>query len=208
MEDVTPAPAAIASPVVLFTGEGKARAATFTADEAELAEQAAALMGLRVLRVSTDEHRLVAANLPRGKIFAASSKALVPFCRGQIVAQLNAFPEVFTPERPADTDQPATPPKARKGRHLAAGGGDGAAQGQEPVSEAVKARGDAPALVRVGGLVLAAEDANVWAWYPAKVTAQRGDELLVLQWIDGGDTLVRRRDHVVALPPALAGKLK
>lgn len=207
MEDVIPAPAATPSPVILFTGEGKARAATFTADEAELAERAAGWMGLRVLRVISDEHRMIAASISQGRLFAGG-KALVSFCRGQIVAQLNACPEAFSPERPAGTDQPATPPKSRKGRPPAATEGEGAAQGSEPVSEASKAKADASALVRVGGLVLAAEDANVFAWYPAKVTAQRGDELLVLQWVEGGDTLVRRRDHVVALPPALDGKLK
>ena len=57
---------------------GKPHASAFTAHDAELAEKAAALMGMRVLRPGTDEQRALAAKLPKGRVFG-SGRAFVPF---------------------------------------------------------------------------------------------------------------------------------
>src|SRR4051794_40774982 len=71
-------PAAIA--VIVFGRDeaGKAHASWFDQSEAALAEKAADFMNLRVLRVQTDEHRVLAAQLPHGRVFA-SGRAFVPF---------------------------------------------------------------------------------------------------------------------------------
>ncbi|MCJ2128091.1 hypothetical protein [Methylobacterium sp. E-045] len=67
---------AIPPAVILFgTDEGgKPHASTFARAEVELAERAAGLMGLRVLHITTDEHRAVASQLPAGQIFAQSGR--------------------------------------------------------------------------------------------------------------------------------------
>ncbi len=53
------------------------RAARFRSDEAELAIKAAASMKLRVLKVTSDTARIVAEQLPAGRIYA-SGLAFVP----------------------------------------------------------------------------------------------------------------------------------
>ena len=57
---------------------GKPHASAFDSSEAELAEKAAGLMGMRMLRIETDEQRDLAAKVPRGRVFA-SGRAFVPF---------------------------------------------------------------------------------------------------------------------------------
>src|SRR3954452_21782059 len=69
---------------------GKPHASRFDASEAELAEKAAGLMGMQVMRPENAEHRELAAKLPRGRVFA-SGRAFVPFVKAAIYAPLAAF---------------------------------------------------------------------------------------------------------------------
>jgi hypothetical protein len=69
-----------AGPAVVLFGkdeEGKARAARFRSEEAELAIKAAGSMKLRVLKITTPEMEVVAGQLPLGRIYA-SGLAFVP----------------------------------------------------------------------------------------------------------------------------------
>src|SRR3954452_8640787 len=69
---------------------GKPHASRFDASEAELAEKAAGLMGMQVLRPETGEQRALAAKLPRGRVFA-SGRAFVPFVKAAVYGPLAAF---------------------------------------------------------------------------------------------------------------------
>jgi hypothetical protein len=66
--------------IVLFGKDEKSKPHASYFDEADLAgaTKAAELMQMRVLKITTDEHRTTAAELPRGRVFA-SGKAFVPF---------------------------------------------------------------------------------------------------------------------------------
>src|SRR3954468_14378380 len=68
---------------------GKAHASWFSEAEAALAEKAADLMGMRMLKVRTDEHRAMAAQLPRGRVFA-TGRAFVPFVKSALFLQLQS----------------------------------------------------------------------------------------------------------------------
>src|SRR4051812_20984121 len=72
-ETANPKPSSAAPAIIVFGRDeaGKAHASWFDQSEAALAEKAADLMGLRVLRVQTDEHRVLAAQLPHGRVFAS-----------------------------------------------------------------------------------------------------------------------------------------
>ena len=68
---------------------GKARASAFTQSEADLATKAAELMGLRLLPIRTDTERALAAQVPRGRVFA-TGRAFVPFIRAALFTELQA----------------------------------------------------------------------------------------------------------------------
>jgi hypothetical protein len=74
-----------------------------------LAAKAAELMGIQTLRVESDEHRALAAKIPRGKIFA-SGRAFVPLIRAALYDQLVA----------AAGRTPTQPPSLDRKRDLAA----------------------------------------------------------------------------------------
>jgi hypothetical protein len=69
---------------------GKPHASSFGQADAELAEKAARLMGLRILRVETHEHREIAAKLPQGRVFE-SGKGFVPFVKAAVYERLSAL---------------------------------------------------------------------------------------------------------------------
>ena len=72
---------------------GKPRAAAFDHSDAQLAEKAAGLMGMRVLRLEADKARELAGRLPRGRVFA-SGRAFVPFVKAGLYDALAALAEV------------------------------------------------------------------------------------------------------------------
>ncbi len=87
-----------AGPAVVVFGkdeEGKARAARFRSDEAELAIKAAGSMKLRVLKVTTPEIEIVAGQLPLGRIYA-SGLAFVPEVQDAFLARLQELAEPKT----------------------------------------------------------------------------------------------------------------
>jgi hypothetical protein len=83
------APTAFTPAIILFGKDeiGKAHASVFDEGGAELAAKAAEIMGIQTLRVESDEHRALAAKIPRGKIFA-SGRAFVPLIRAALYDQL------------------------------------------------------------------------------------------------------------------------
>ena len=173
-----PAPATGGEPVVVVFGKddaGKPHASRFGEADAELAIKAAGLMGLRVLPITTDEHRAAASGLAAGRIFD-SGKGFVPFVKMGSYEALAAFPEAYAPPPPV-----------------------------EAVPEPLPVATTAPATwadIGVGALVLAAEDPTE-PWYPSVVTEAKGEGLFVLRWRDFPDeaSFVRRGEDLALLPP-------
>ena len=85
---------AAALAIVVFGRDdaGKPHAAVFSHSDAQLAEKAAGLMGMRVLRLETDKACELAGRLPRGRVFA-SGRAFVPFVKAGLYEALAAFAE-------------------------------------------------------------------------------------------------------------------
>jgi hypothetical protein len=106
--------------VVVFGRDeaGKPHAAWFDQGEASLAEKAADLMGLRVLRVHTDEHRALAAQLPHGRVFA-SGRAFVPFVKAALFLQLQTAAQAAADvNRRSSSPMPPMTPRRRTGQPL------------------------------------------------------------------------------------------
>ncbi len=200
-------------PLVLFFREkesGKPHASRFEAADAALAERAAGLMGLRALRLVTPEQVELGAKLPAGRVFE-SGRAFVPFTRAAVFDQLDADSAAFTPERPAEAEVPsAAPRKPKSSRPPRAAAGD-APSAEEAAPGPTTPPADRGA-IGVGHRVLAAEENAPEVWYLAEVTALKGPALLQLVWVGeqyaAEPPIVRHRDHLALLPPAIATTLK
>ncbi len=203
-------PAAVTSPVIVFgrDDKGKPHASRFEAAEAPLAEKAAGLMGMQVLRIASEEEVTLAATLPSGRIFA-SGRGFVPFVKAELFAKLAAAPGAFAPARPADDAAGKAPSKPKGGRRAVAGA-EVAGGSAEPPDGPGTPPADWAGLT-VGSVALAAEEGKPAIWYAATVVAERGDDLFELRWLEDGDgelpLIVRRREHLGLFPPALAGAL-
>src|SRR5688500_7688547 len=94
--------------VVFGTDEsGKAHASAFSQADSALAEKAAALMGMHVLRLATDEQRQLAAKLPAGRVFG-SGRAFVPFVQAGLYEALRAFAGAAGPSPAGDPQSSCT----------------------------------------------------------------------------------------------------
>lgn len=188
--------------------KGKAHASRFEPADAELAEKAAGLMGMRVLRVASDEQKSLAAKLPAGRVFA-SGRGFVPFVKPELFARLEAAPEAFEPARPANA--PASVPGEPKGKRPALAGAAGRGHSPDPASDGPGTPATDWASIKVGSLALAAEEGKPSVWYVVTVVTERGPDLFELRWFDDGDGelpfIVRRREHLGLFPPAVIGAL-
>ena len=192
------------TPLIVFgrddEGKGKPHASRFDAQDAALAENAAGLMGMRVLRVDSDELVKLAAGLPAGRVFA-SGRGFVPFVKAELFAKLEAAPGAFTPARPPDAPEPG--PSKPKGGRSAGTSADPA--GDPPDAAGGSARKPVDyGSIGVGSAVLAAEEGAPNVWYVASVVSRRGDHLFEMRWAgDWSDypLFVRRREHLALLPP-------
>ncbi len=208
-----PAPPPALLPLAVFGRDdaGKAHASRFEATHAALAEKAAGLMGMRVLRLATPEHQTLGAKLPAGRVFE-SGRAFVPFVKGALFEQLDATAEAFTPARPTDAEVPAPPaPRKAKGARSAQGA-DKPSGDTEKAAKELAAPPTDPTMIAVGHIVLAAEENALEVWYLATVIALKGPSLLQLQWAGeqyaAEPPIVRHRDHLALLPSAIAVTLK
>ena len=102
----TPAPIAVFG----LDGSGKPHASYFAGGEAELATNAAAIMGMHVLPLDGPECDGLAEQMPQGRIFEKSRRAFVPFCRKALWERLAtlggvpiepAAPKAAKPAKPA-----------------------------------------------------------------------------------------------------------
>ena len=154
-------PAALA--VVVFGRDeaGKPHASSFSASDAELAEKAAGLMGMRILRLTTDEGRELAAKLPRGRVFG-SGRAFVPFVKAGLYDRLEAVAQASDGPFAAGTESAGTtPPSPPEGPvRPASGRGGGEAAKPQPIDGQPPATWDA---ITLGSVVLA-PDAPKQGW--------------------------------------------
>ena len=189
---------------------GKAHASRFVAAEAALAEKAAGLMGMRVLRLETAEHEALGAKLPAGRVFE-SGRAFVPFVKGALFDELDKTPEAFTPARPPEAEAPAAAPRKAKGGRPGRAAAAAAKQPEDAAPGPIAPPADRDGIM-VGHRVLAAEENAPEVWYLAEVTALKGPALLQLRWVgeqyDAEPLIVRHRDHLALLPLAIAATLK
>lgn len=198
-----------AVPVVVFgrDGQGKGHASRFGPADAALAERAAGLMGMRVLRLTTPEEVALAAELPAGRVFS-SGRAFTPYVSRKRFDRLAAAPGAFVPEPPADAAAPA--PGGPVGGLAVAGAPDPAGEAEGGPERPGMPPADWPGIGR-GSLVLAAEEGVTRIWYAATVVADRGEDVFELRWLDDDDgalpPIVRRREHLGLFPPALTGAL-
>src|SRR4051794_6346777 len=185
-----------AAPALIVFGRdeaGKAHAAFFDQSEATLAEKAADFMSLRVLRVRTDEHRALTAQLPHGRVFA-SGRAFVPFVKASLFMALQAAAQAVSDAKPVK---------------LVASADDGSEAEKPPATEpkppASPAKAKAPCGwgdIDVGSLVLACEGPHEGWWESVVLEAEA--EVFTLKWRDWPDLprFVRRRWQLAILHPA------
>ena len=179
------ATATAAEPAIIVFGRdeaNKAHASWFAAADAELAIKAAGMMGMRVLPVTTDEHRAAASKLAAGRIFE-SGKGFVPFAKEASYKALEALDGAYAPPAP-----PA------------------------PEAEAFVAPSSLPATwadLAVGAVVLASPGEDE-GWWPSVVVEDRGEGLFVLRWVgfDSEPSFVRRGDDLgLAAPSTVLAEL-
>jgi hypothetical protein len=174
----------------------KAHTAYFDQGEAALAEKAAVLMGLCVLRVRTDEHCALAVQLPHGRVFA-SGRAFVPFTKASLFMALQAAAQAA-----ADVNLVNEPVQ------LVASTDDSfeaKLSTAEPKLPAGPWNGKAPcgwADIDVASVVLACEGAREGWWECCVLEAN--DDRFTLKWRDWPTLprFVRRRCQLALLHPA------
>lgn len=169
----------------------KPHASWFDEADAPLAEKAAGLMGMKILRLTSGEQRGLAGKLPKGRVFE-SGKAFVPFVNKTLYGQLEAMggeePFVDSAIVQAALDGKPT--------------GEGAAQ-PELAETASLPVASSWAAITVGSVVLATEGEKE-GWYEAVVTSAKPNHLFTLKWRDWPEEaeFVRKRGHLGLLPPA------
>ncbi len=206
----------LAPPIAVFglDGSGKPHCSYFAGGEAELATKAAAMMGMHVLPLTGPECDGLADQMPQGRIFPASGRAFVPFCRKSLWARLATLGGV--PIEPA-APKAAKPAKAaaEKAKREAVTGaerkkGKKAAPTlkpeQAPYVEPTNVPQDWPH-IRDGSLVLATTGEASAGWFESTVVEVKDDDLVVLQWRDFETPLfLRRRNQLALLPEGTALK--
>ena len=174
---------------------GKPHASSFTQSEADLATRAAELMGLRTLPIRTDTERALAAQVPRGKVFA-TGRAFVPFIKAALFTELQA----------AALNSGAKPLKLLTGP-ASTGAGEPAQAAPAPDVKPARGNGPAPvkqpcgwADVQVGSIVLGAAPPRRTEWFECLVIAVEGEDLFVLRYCDWPkEPLFRRRRVEIGL---------
>jgi hypothetical protein len=197
-ENPTDAPA-----LVVFGRDeaGKAHASWFDQGDAKLAKKAAELMGLRVLAISTEAERALAAKVPKGRVFG-SGKAFVPFVKAGLFLELQT----------AALNSGVKPLKLVTGPTAGEVGEPSPAPPEPtPSKKASKANGSGPvkqpcgwADIQVGAIVLASAPPKYFEWYECRVLAVEGEDSFTLRYCDWPDepTFVRRRVQLGLMHPA------
>ena len=178
---------------------GKPHASSFTAAEADLATKAAELMGLRTLPIRTDAERALAAQVPRGRVFA-TGRAFVPFIKATLLTELQA----------AALNSGVKPLKLLTGP-ATSGAGEPTRAAPATVRKSAKGNNIAPvkqpcgwADIQVGSIVLGAAPPRRTEWFECLVIAIEGGDLFTLRYCDWPKEppFRRRRVEIGLMHPA------
>jgi hypothetical protein len=198
---------------------GKPHASWFDAQSAELAVKAADLMNMRVLKVETEEHKALARQLARGRVFA-TGRTFTPFARANLYSKLVELAGGATSLTAVQASAEATADLAYRPADFSVDGvqalaamlgePNGAAAGPVKASEAaapppaptptVGLRPEDWDEIGIGSLVLATVGVED-GWWESVVLGVNG-EMLTLKWRDfpRERTFVRRRTELALLP--------
>lgn len=190
------------TPYLIILGSnstGRFFGSAFPQDEAEAAERAAGQMDLQVIRVEGDELTALAADLPRGKLFA-SGNAFVPLASRTKVEKLMGLAEAAgTLSKPPKPEPATASPDGSEGAGEAANGQGGVSpQHYLPTSWAD---------LRVGALVLCSEGDHEGWWEAVVIEVGNQDDFeeanftLSFRDFPGYAQQVRRRTEIALLPP-------
>lgn len=175
-----PAPVkeAPAAALVLFglDERGKAHGAWFPQETAEAAVAAAETMGMFSLPVEDDAVRLLAGQLPQGKIFP-SGKAFVPFVKASFYDALMAHLPESEHNRARQPAQASGGKEASRTEAASAGAGTATVERDKPEDWSK---------IKVGSLVLASDGPGD-GWYEADVVEVLPDEKFKLRWFQWPD---------------------
>ncbi|MCJ9749652.1 hypothetical protein MOV61_02835 [Neorhizobium sp. BETTINA12A] len=152
--------------------QGKPHASWFAEEDGDAAAVAADLMDMALLDIAGDELTVIAAKLPRGKLFE-SGKAFVPFVKRSVYDQLARY---FDEEFAASTAA-----RVEAAQAAAAEGYAKASKGEVPPRQP-----EDWSKIVVGDLVLA-EDAPSEGWFEAEVIEQAANDQFRLKWRDWPD---------------------
>jgi hypothetical protein len=192
-DKLTDEKAASATLIVFGPDEtGKPHASWFNEADAPLAEKAAGLMRMKILRLITDEQRGLAGKLPQGRVFE-SGRAFVPFVNRTLYAQLAAMGGEVPEIDPALVGAALNADAAKTSK----GGG------KEALPEGPKADAEVWSILGVGSIVLANETPGE-GWYEAVVKEVKAEGLYLLTWRDWPHEagFVRKVPHIALLHPA------
>jgi len=197
-----------ASPIAVFglDGSGKPHCSYFAGGEAELATKAAAIMGMHVLPLDGPECDGLADQMPAGRIFPASGKAFVPFCKQPLYERLATLGGIPIAPAAPKTKKPAkVAAEKTKGKGVAAADGKKAKKAAPkpeiaPYVEPTGVPQDWP-LIREGSLVLSTSGETAAGWFESTVIEVKEDDLVVLQHRDFETPLFLRRRNQLALLP-------
>jgi hypothetical protein len=179
-------------------GTGKPRASWFDANSAELAIKAASLMNMQVLKLATEEQKVLARQLAPGRVFA-SGRAFTPFARNAVFGKLVELAHGANGQASGAPSGGEQASASTLNGHAAALAGSGAAS-----SSAVPAAPPRPETcdgIGIGSLVLATTGVED-GWWESVVLGING-EALTLRWraFPREPTFVRRRTELALLPP-------
>jgi len=182
------------TPAIILLGRddvGKAHASWFSEAEVTEAEEAAGVMGMATLPVSTDELRGVAGRLPKGKLFA-SGRAFVPFVKMQTFEALAAHLSEDQRKRLA------TPRPAKKLSAETTGKGGGST-----IERPKPTLPDDWSKIVTGSLVLCTDSPDQ-GWFLALVVKVTDDGVFTLRWRDWVDypPFTRKREQIALLHPS------
>ncbi len=176
---------------------GRPHASVFADSEADLAEMAAGLMGMRAFRLVEPEHLATVAGLPQGRVFA-SGKAFVPFVKAAVYDRLTALGGEPAPKVSDRAAAPAGKRARSKTKDLP--------QSQTPpvASDVAKFNATSFSAASVGpftiGMVVLAPELEM-SWWEAVIVAA-DEQGVVLKWRDFPEepTFKRQLNQLAFLP--------
>lgn len=159
----------------------KAHAAWFDQTEAGAATEAATLMGMMALPITTDEIRVLADKLPHGRIFG-SGKAFVPFTKAATYDALIGHVPLAQQIKPLRIVR-----SQADGDSHESGGDKSPVVPSTPTGTTTLSMPKDWASIGPGCVVLAVADDKTEGWFEAVIIKAKGNSSFTLRWRDYPD---------------------